>query len=69
MTDPVLSVRDLTTVLHLANRPVEVVNAVSFDIFAGETVALVGESGCGKSMTMLSVMGLHPDPPAEIVAG
>jgi oligopeptide/dipeptide ABC transporter ATP-binding protein len=42
---------------------------VSFDIFPGETVALVGESGCGKSMTMLSVMGLQPDPPAEIVAG
>ncbi|MGH8914443.1 MAG: ABC transporter ATP-binding protein, partial [Acidimicrobiia bacterium] len=35
----------------------------------GETVALVGESGCGKSMTMLSVMGLHPRPPAEVVAG
>jgi oligopeptide/dipeptide ABC transporter ATP-binding protein len=69
MTAPVLSVRDLTTVLHLGNGPVEVVREVSFDISPGETVALVGESGCGKSMTMLSVMGLHPQPPAEIVAG
>lgn len=69
MTTPVLSVRDLTTVLHLSGGTVPVVRDVSFDIFPGETVALVGESGCGKSMTMLSVMGLHPQPPAEIVTG
>ena len=69
MTEPVLSVRGLTTVLHLAGGPVEVVRDVSFDVLSGETVALVGESGCGKSMTMLSVMGLHPQPPAEVVAG
>jgi len=48
---------------------VEVVRGVDFEVLPGETVALVGESGCGKSMTMLSVMGLHPQPPAEIVAG
>jgi oligopeptide/dipeptide ABC transporter ATP-binding protein len=69
MSDPVLSVRDLTTVLHLSGGTVEVVRQVDFDVVAGETVALVGESGCGKSMTMLSVMGLHPRPPAEIVSG
>ncbi|HWB88465.1 MAG TPA: ABC transporter ATP-binding protein [Acidimicrobiia bacterium] len=69
MTEPILSVRGLTTVLHLAGGPVDVVRDVSFDILPGETLALVGESGCGKSMTMLSVMGLHPQPPAEIVAG
>jgi len=69
MTAPVLAVQDLTTVLHLASGAATVVNGVSFDILPGETVALVGESGCGKSMTMLSVMGLHPSPPAEIVSG
>ncbi len=65
----VLSVRDLTTVLHLGGSPVEVVKDVSFEVEQGETVALVGESGSGKSMTMLSVMGLHPRPVAEIVRG
>jgi oligopeptide/dipeptide ABC transporter ATP-binding protein len=66
---PVLSVRDLTTVLHLSDGPVDVVKDVSFDVAPRETVALVGESGSGKSMTMLSVMGLHPQPVAEIVSG
>lgn len=69
MSAPVLAVRDLTTVLNLAEGPVEVVRGVSLDVGAGETVGLVGESGCGKTMAMLSVMGLHPQPPAEIVAG
>jgi oligopeptide/dipeptide ABC transporter ATP-binding protein len=66
---PVLSVRGLTTVLHLDGGAVPVVSGVDFDVAPGETVALVGESGCGKSLTMLSVMGLHPVPPAEIVGG
>jgi oligopeptide/dipeptide ABC transporter ATP-binding protein len=69
MTGPVLSVRGLTTVLHLRGGPVPVVRGVNLEVLPGETVALVGESGCGKSMTMLSVMGLHPQPPAEIVEG
>jgi oligopeptide/dipeptide ABC transporter ATP-binding protein len=69
MKEAVLSVRGLTTVLHLDGGPVTVVDDVAFDVAAGETVALVGESGCGKSLAMLSVMGLHPVPPAEVVAG
>lgn len=69
MSEPILSVHDLTTVLHLSGGPAEAVRQVSFGVMPGETLALVGESGCGKSMTMLSVMGLHPQPPAEIVSG
>jgi oligopeptide/dipeptide ABC transporter ATP-binding protein len=65
----VLAVRGLTTVLHLDGGPVTIVDSVDFTVGLGETVALVGESGCGKSLTMLSVMGLHPVPPAEIVGG
>jgi oligopeptide/dipeptide ABC transporter ATP-binding protein len=65
---PMLSVRELRTVIHTKNGPAEIVRGVSFDVSRGETVALVGESGCGKSTTVLSIMGLHP-PIAEIVGG
>ncbi len=45
------------------------VNGISFSIKEGETLGVVGESGCGKSVTMLSIMGLIPIPPGEIVSG
>ena len=62
--DPVLSVRELVTKLQIGNEAYKVVDHLSFDLFAGKTLALVGESGCGKSMTALSIMRILPTPPA-----
>ena len=64
-----LDVEDLAVELHTSRGVLGAVNGVSFAIDAGETLALVGESGCGKTMTALSVMRLIPDPPARIVRG
>ncbi|MBI1966313.1 MAG: ABC transporter ATP-binding protein, partial [Betaproteobacteria bacterium] len=65
---PLLSVRDLRTWLDTGGAPVRAVDGVSFDVARGETYALVGESGCGKTMTALSVMRLLPDA-GHIVGG
>jgi oligopeptide/dipeptide ABC transporter ATP-binding protein len=59
---PVLSVRGLRTTFPLGDGPVAVVDRVSFDVAAGEVLALVGESGCGKSVTALSLLRLIPRP-------
>jgi len=68
--DPeVLEVRGLRTELRLHNRVVPVVNDLSFSLRASETLGIVGESGCGKSMTALSIMRLVPDPPGRIAGG
>jgi peptide/nickel transport system ATP-binding protein len=66
---PVLSVHDLSTVFFTGRGLIKAVDAVSFDVKAHETLAIVGESGCGKSMTALSIMRLVPDPPGRIVGG
>jgi peptide/nickel transport system ATP-binding protein len=68
MTQPLLSVRALTTHLGDDRDPVRAVDGVSFDIRPGETFALLGESGCGKSMTALSLMRLLPSS-GRIVGG
>lgn len=62
MSASILAVRDLCTSFPQGKDRVRVVDRVSFDVGAGETVALVGESGCGKSVTALSVMRLVPRP-------
>lgn len=67
--DTVLEVRDLRTTLFLRRARVDVVRGVSFSVREGETLALVGESGCGKTMTALSILRLVPDPPAQITGG
>ena len=61
MPPPVLDVRDLTVVLRMPQGEAAVLEHLSFSVAAGQTIALVGESGCGKSMTALAVMGLLPD--------
>ncbi len=67
--EPILSVKHLKTRFHTAEGTVYAVNDVSFDLYDKETLAVVGESGCGKSVTMMSILGLIPIPPGEIAAG
>ena len=62
MSETILRVRDLVTTFPIGETRVPIVDAVSFEIRSGEVLSLVGESGCGKSMTALSVMRLVPKP-------
>jgi len=66
---PLLDVRNLVTQFTTEAGAVRVVNDVSFQISEGETLGLVGESGCGKSVTALSIMQLVQTPPGKIVSG
>ena len=65
----VLSVDDLRTWFFTRHGVVKAVDGVSFEVGQAETLAIVGESGCGKSMTALSLMRLVPDPPGRIISG
>ena len=64
-----LEIRHLTTHFHTRDGVVRAVNGISFTVEEGETLGIVGESGCGKSVSMLSIMRLIPDPPGRIVGG
>jgi oligopeptide/dipeptide ABC transporter ATP-binding protein len=64
-----LEVKDLRTVFILEEGEFAAVDGVSFSIEPGRTLGIVGESGCGKSVTALSIMGLVPDPPGRVTAG
>lgn len=66
--NPLLQIDNLETVLHTGATPMRAVDGLTLQIMQGETFALLGESGCGKSMTALSVMRLLPEV-GEIVAG
>jgi peptide/nickel transport system ATP-binding protein len=67
--EPVLEVNALKTYFFTRSGAVKAVDGVSFALARGETLAIVGESGCGKSVTALSLMRLIPDPPGRIVGG
>ena len=69
MGGPLLSIRDLRTSFFTDRGEVRAVDGVSFQVEEGETLGIVGESGCGKTVTALSVLGLLPDPPARIMDG
>ena len=69
MAEPLLSVRNLTVEFTIRGGVVPVIDDLSFDLDSGGTLSLVGESGCGKSMTALAIMGLIPSPPGVISAG
>ncbi len=64
-----LDVKDLKTRFHTPEGTVYAVNGISFHVDEGETLAVVGESGCGKSVSMMSVLQLIPVPPGEIAGG
>src|SRR5215510_8046055 len=68
-SDLVLDVKNLKTVFFTNSGLFKAVDDVSFSVKRGETLAIVGESGCGKSVTSLSLMRLVPDPPGRIVGG
>ncbi len=67
--EKLLTVRDLSTHFFTQDGVVQAVDDVSFELGYGETLGLVGESGCGKSVTALSIARLVPNPPGRIVSG
>ncbi len=70
LNEPLLSVRELrTSFITDSQEPARAVDGVSFDVHAGETVGIVGESGCGKTVTSLSILGLLPRGKARIEEG
>jgi peptide/nickel transport system ATP-binding protein len=66
---PLLDIKDLRTYFFMPGYVVRAVDGISLTVNEGETVGIVGESGCGKSQTSMSVMGLVPSPPGRIVSG
>ena len=69
MREPILSVRDLHTVVSSRGETFGIVKGLSLDLYPNEILCLVGESGCGKSITALSIMQLLPTPPVRVREG
>ncbi len=69
MAANLLEVHNLQTRFHIPEGTVHAVNGISFNLQEGATLAVVGESGCGKSVTMHSILRLIAIPPGEIASG
>src|SRR4030067_1362114 len=69
MAAPLVQVKDLKTYFFTDDGVVKAVDSVSYEVQAGEIVGLVGESGCGKTVSALSILRLIPNPPGKIIAG
>lgn len=69
MTNKILEVKDLVTRFYTPEGVVHAVNGMSFNLDEGETLGIVGESGCGKSVSVLSILRLIPKPPGKIERG
>ena len=69
MTEPLLRIDGLRTTFRTPAGVFPAIDGVDLEVFAGETLGVVGESGCGKSVTALSVLRLLSEPPAKIEAG
>lgn len=64
MAEPILIVRNLSTKLQIGQKAYFVIENMNFELYSGKTLAVVGETGCGKSLTALSIMRILPKPPA-----
>ena len=69
MSKNLVEIKNLKTYFYTEDGIVKAVDDVSFNIRKGEIIGVVGESGCGKSVTAMSIMRLIPSPPGKIVAG
>jgi oligopeptide/dipeptide ABC transporter ATP-binding protein len=69
MTEPILQIKDLRTYFYTSEGVAKAVDGVSYDINQGETLGLVGESGCGKTVSALSILRLIQEPPGRITGG
>jgi oligopeptide/dipeptide ABC transporter ATP-binding protein len=69
MNDKLIEINDLSVQFYTPECQVRAIDRVTFDIAVGETLGLVGESGCGKSVTSLSILNLIPSPPGRITSG
>ena len=69
MNNKLLNIEELRVSFRLPEGSIQAVDGISLNLAAGETLGLVGESGCGKSVTALSILNLIPTPPGRIEAG